>query len=346
MEESSNDSCLSTSTMSQEKLQLNSGESDGLFRDSKFDVKGQLTKLTPQWKRPKQIVAKPEFIDVSGSSRVDVAQGHLGDCWFLAAVSVIADYPHLFKRVVPDGQNFGEQYSGAFRFKFFEPQSRHWCTVTIDDLLPTRDNKLILGWDRQQPNEFWPALLEKAFAKFKGGYEKLDGGFMSDALVNLTGGIGERIDLHAYPVSFTELLAKYNDKVLLGCSIRTDLPNSKIYDAEGVFCQHAYSISDVVEIQQAEESYQLIRVRNPWGCTEWKGPWSDGSVQWNELSADTITRLQVVSCDDGEFWMHYEDWKKHFNILSQCVLNSEDALMPDTALRQARCSLRPSKATA
>lgn len=73
----------------------------------------------------------------------------------------------MWFQVIPDSEeqewSSDKPYCGIFRFCFW--RFDEWTEVVIDDLLPTRHGKLLFARSKT-PNEFWSALLEKAFAKY------------------------------------------------------------------------------------------------------------------------------------------------------------------------------------
>ncbi|KAL6417265.1 hypothetical protein ACFW04_012871 [Cataglyphis niger] len=284
-----------------------------------------------EWKRPMEIADNPQLF-VEGFSRFDVQQGELGDCWLLAAVANLTMHSNLFFQVVPEDQSFEENYAGIFHFRFW--QYGRWVDVVIDDRLPTCRGELVYLHSAES-NEFWSALLEKAYAKLHGSYEALKGGTTCEAMEDFTGGVTEMYQMDQTPPNlFNILLKAFERNSLLGCSIEPD-PN--IVEAEtpqGLIRGHAYSITRVkhVEIQTPNQfgTIPLLRLRNPWGNeAEWNGPWSDQSPEWRFIPDHEKEELGLTFDMDGEFWMSFHDFTRHFTQLEICNLNPDSLTTDD-----------------
>ncbi|XP_069464733.1 calpain-8 isoform X2 [Ambystoma mexicanum] len=279
------------------------------------------------WKRPPEICANPQFI-VGGATRTDIRQGALGDCWLMAAIASLTLDQDILARVVPEDQSFQRKYAGIFHFQFW--QYGEWVDVVIDDRLPTKNGDLLFVHSAEG-NEFWSALLEKAYAKLNGSYEALTGGSTIEGFEDMTGGISEFYDLKKAPSNLFQILQKaLKAESLIGCSI--DITNA--YETEAVTSQklvkgHAYSLTGAEEVNFRGRPVQIVRVRNPWGEVEWTGPWSDEAPEWNFVDPKVKQELDQQS-NDGEFWMSFADFMKQYSRLEICNLT------PDTLTSEER----------
>src|SRR4051812_43531668 len=53
------------------------------------------------------------------------------------------------------------------------------------------------------------------------------------------------------------------------------------------------------------------------------GPWADFSVEWDKLSTEIKTRVNHDPKPDGEFWMPYTYFIRHFEQLEMCHLGPD-----------------------
>ncbi|MBN3309204.1 CAN2 protein, partial [Amia calva] len=265
------------------------------------------------WKRPKDLCSRPQFI-VGGATRTDICQGALGDCWLLAAIASLTLNEEVLARVVPSGQSFEKDYAGIFHFQFW--QFGEWVDVVIDDRLPTKDGELLFVHSAEG-SEFWSALLEKAYAKLNGSYEALSGGTTTEGFEDFTGGIAEVHELKTRNPQLFKIIQKaIKTGSLLGCSIDHILyhsPDAQFSSDHWLCC---------LDVNYKGEMVKLIRIRNPWGQVEWTGAWSDGSMQWRMVSDEDRERLSLKA-EDGEFWMSFSDFLRHYSRLEICNLTPD-----------------------
>ncbi|CAL8399757.1 unnamed protein product [Boreogadus saida] len=330
---------------SYDKLRRSCLEDKSMFEDPEFPTtdKSLFFRKPPpgrvEWKRPGEISSEPHLF-VEGISAHDLHQGLVGNCWFVAACSCLALKPQLWKKVIPDHDEQEwdpkrpENYAGIFHFQFWI--FGEWLDVVVDDRLPTINGELIYCHSKPN-NEYWSALLEKAYAKLSGCYESLEGGNTGDAIVDFSGAVAESINLekeafYKEPEKeahlFEDLLKVFERGGLISCSIKASPNEIELKMANGLVKGHAYSVTAVKRVRLGHglvayfknETIPLIRMRNPWGKIEWRGDWSDSSDQWKTVGDMERANLGITVEDDGEFWMAFTDWCKHFSESDVCRL--------------------------
>ncbi|KAJ1562482.1 hypothetical protein HK096_009122 [Nowakowskiella sp. JEL0078] len=288
-------------------------------------------------RRVHEIFENPKFF-IDGCDAADVMQGSAGTCYFLAAVASLANMSNLIERICVAR----DETVGVYGFIFF--RDGEWTSVVVDDQLATSfpefhstflknvmtkkayDEKIAKGSRAlyftacKDLNETWMPLLEKAYAKIHGSYGAVDGGWGGEAIEDLTGGVTTslwlRDILDTDKFWKTELLKANTDRIFSVGLLSAGKSDTNLTDSELVY-GHAYSILKAIEI----DGIRLILLRNPWGKTEWKGKWGDGSSEW---TSEWLKKLNHKFGDDGQFWMEYSDFLREWTVCDRTRLFGND----------------------
>ena len=129
----------------------------------------------------------PEAGELKGT---EIKQGGLADCYFIAAMIAVGNARPDFLQ-----QSFRYNKStGLYEVRFFEEGEYDWDNrqntykevwVEVDGYLPTDGDRT--AYARANP-ALWGALMEKAYAKWQGGFDAIgDGGLGSQAMEQLAG---------------------------------------------------------------------------------------------------------------------------------------------------------------
>lgn len=204
----------------------------------------------------------------------DVVQGGVGSCWFISALSVIAERKDLLSNILIT--------------KFYNPDGLHqirlckrgqWMIINIDDYLPCdRRSKIIFAHARRR--QFWVSFIEKALAKLYGNYESIASGACVEGLQTLTGEPCEIVYLENTKENYdnlnyvpnensTDENPKYLWKRLLYCKSVGYLMTTLCYNKNfnfldmfklGLFNRHIYSVLDVKEFVADGKVINLIKL--------------------------------------------------------------------------------------
>jgi calpain-15 len=166
-----------------------------------------------EWKR---LTSKDgfQFVRKEGFDSGDILQGGVGDCWFLSGLSVVASVPRLISNIVLGNTICSED---GYTVCFFIDGKR--CVIEVDDYFPMKYGKkdsseegLSLAYSKSKDNQLWVPLVEKAYAKAHKCYHAISGGWIAEALHDLTGHPTETIwfdDLHFDSETFWATLLSF-----------------------------------------------------------------------------------------------------------------------------------------
>lgn len=152
-------------------------------------------------------------------------------------------------------------------------------------------------------------MAEKAWAKLYGSYAVFDDGYMDEAFEYLLGTPSFRYFNNAQSEDeiWESLVQAGKDNCIV--SVATG-PETK--PESGLVANQAYSVISV----HNELGHKIVKMRNPWSKSEWKGDFSDSSPLW---TPELRQRIGAVEAEDGIFCMNIKDFKENFTFYSTAI---------------------------
>jgi hypothetical protein len=206
-----------------------------------------------------------DLFEESGSlDWLDVEQGHLGDCYFAASLAAVlyADNGGALTRsmIVPRLKS-GKVVS--FYVTFFQASGRKVRIEVDPDLLHRNSNGHVLymrNTESKPGYEAWStSLIEKAYARWHGSYEKIgNGGTAADAIHALTGKTTTYYDASDSSVISAIEKAAAAHRAQVACTFPE---NSGVKYPVGIYADHCYTLRGI----HRAGSKVYVQLRNPWG---------------------------------------------------------------------------------
>lgn len=154
-------------------------------------------------------------------------------------------------------------------------------------------------------------IIEKAWAKIHGSYERIIGGQAHLTFRDLTGAPSYEFESTDKDAFERILEGEQRDYAMAAGINPLDAEQAKRINDMGLITEHSYGLIAAARVKDKNgEDVELVQLRNPWGNFEWNGDWGDESECW---TPELKRQLKLsTNPDDGLFWMNFEDMKKFF----------------------------------
>jgi len=202
-----------------------------------------------------------DVIGKSGPNWHDIGQGELGVCYFLSALASVAhDDPMVISRMFVERE---KEAQGVYTTKWFI--NGHETHVAVDNKVPGQGSRAFFA-QPSDTGEWWPVILEKAWAKIFENYKATEAGIWVNPVLAITGAPVFRV-AHDEDLSDDALWKVLQDATTEHWPAGTGTKDSQTAVNLGLVLGHAYSVFNA----SVQDGKKVIQVYNPWGVDNYKG---------------------------------------------------------------------------
>jgi hypothetical protein len=201
----------------------------------------------------------------------DVRQGQLGDCYVPSGFAALAvQNADAIQKAIKD--NGDGTYTVTFKDLDWKSGQYRDVPIKVDGDLYVRSwGGPVYGTtnsDDQDPKtmELWFPLMEKAYAQWKGSYNDIGNGGLSDQIFqSILGRDGQEMNISEGNADavFTQLKKAFDAGQPVSAGTYGDDQSAR-YTNTGIYADHSYSVLGYKE----KNGEKYVTLRNPWGESE------------------------------------------------------------------------------
>ncbi|CAF3665498.1 unnamed protein product [Rotaria sp. Silwood1] len=252
-----------------------------------------------------------EWTVMSSPKPSDIEQGLLGNCWLIAALSLIVERPGILRHILLT-QNVNSE--GIYLVRLCH--NGLWTTIIVDDFFPCYEDGTLLFTKARRRQLFIP-IIEKACAKLFGSYSNLTSGQMAEALQLFTGAPCDYIHLDRSDepidsdIVWAKLVSCCQANLLIGASTGRHDVSKDMYDQIRINSNHAFSI--LATHATDKDSVRFVLVRDPHACSCYRDEY---------ITPKVLTQLRTINNahrSTGAFWI---EWTKFLRFFSKLTIST------------------------
>ncbi|CDW71552.1 calpain family cysteine protease containing protein [Stylonychia lemnae] len=254
------------------------------------------------WKRLQKLYPFGTMFGTEGCDH-DIAQGSVGDCYYLAGVGSISQNSTNIEKIFinPERNN-----AGLFAVNVWVRGIP--SVIVVDDWFPYMTSyRGLFGAKAGLDESLWGPILEKVWAKLNGNYENINGGMMNEPyklLSNVKTKSYKMVNVNT--TVLWQLISDARSKNFL-ISTWTEGGNDQQKCNYSIPCGHAFTLYQAKELTNTVTNvkYHIYQVKNPWRSdADYSGSWRDNSTMWSIDGNTFAQQVNLTQSNDGYYWLN------------------------------------------
>ena len=244
---------------------------------------------------------KEEF----NKNQIIINKGLWKNYYFLDVIYSLLKYPSIIYKLFPTISKIKNGLYGVFlRINGL------WKLVIIDDYIPyifDKNYNKIFSYSYLNQSFIWLNLLEKAYSKLCGGYDKIQNGEVLEILDILTDTCTEKYELSYFNRLY--LISKLKQDININKYIVFGKANKYNSNNIGLLPDGNYLIEEIKLFQIEGKNEYSLKLRNNFNDAKYCGEWGKESKKWSLILKNEIPK------DSSEFYISFDELINYFSLL-------------------------------